>query len=121
MDISSAIEAILFAAGDSVPVSRLSLVLDTDENTQKINDLLTEIEASMNKFHSEVSNGSTDHLTASIDAAGAETLGVPNAQIVAKSYLKMGLGYRTASSCEQELSDFLSLFGISYDSKIAVR
>ena len=32
MDISSAIEAILFAAGDSVPVSRLSLVLDTDEN-----------------------------------------------------------------------------------------
>lgn len=96
-------------------------VLDTDENTQKINDLLTEIEASMNKFHSEVSNGSTDHLIASIDVAGAETLGVPNAQIVAKSYLKMGLGYRAASSCEQELSDFLSLFGISYDSKIAVR
>jgi len=32
MDISSAIEAILFAAGDSVPVARLSLVLDTDEN-----------------------------------------------------------------------------------------
>ncbi|MBR1456972.1 MAG: SMC-Scp complex subunit ScpB [Oscillospiraceae bacterium] len=32
MDIYSAIEAILFAAGDSVPVARLSLVLDTDEN-----------------------------------------------------------------------------------------
>ena len=32
MDISSAIEAILFAAGDSVPVGRLSLVLDTDES-----------------------------------------------------------------------------------------
>ena len=32
MDISSAIEAILFAAGDSVPVGRLSLVLDTDEH-----------------------------------------------------------------------------------------
>ena len=31
MDISSAIEAILFAAGESVPVARLSLVLDTDE------------------------------------------------------------------------------------------
>ena len=31
MDISSAIEAILFAAGESVPVGRLSLVLDTDE------------------------------------------------------------------------------------------
>ncbi|MBQ7895584.1 MAG: SMC-Scp complex subunit ScpB [Oscillospiraceae bacterium] len=32
MDISSAIEAILFAAGDSVPVARLSLILDTEED-----------------------------------------------------------------------------------------
>ena len=31
MDISSALEAILFAAGESVPLARLSLVLDTDE------------------------------------------------------------------------------------------
>ena len=31
MDISSAIEAILFAAGEPVSVARLSLVLDTDE------------------------------------------------------------------------------------------
>lgn len=31
IDISSAIEAILFAAGESVPVARLSLILDTDE------------------------------------------------------------------------------------------
>ena len=32
MDISSAIEAILFAAGDSVPLARLSLILDTPED-----------------------------------------------------------------------------------------
>ncbi len=32
IDISSAVEAILFAAGDSVPVARLSLVLNTSEN-----------------------------------------------------------------------------------------
>ena len=32
MDISAALEAILFAAGESVPIGRLSLVLDTDEN-----------------------------------------------------------------------------------------
>ena len=31
MDISAALEAILFAAGESVPLGRLSLVLDTDE------------------------------------------------------------------------------------------
>ena len=31
MDISAALEAILFAAGESVPIARLSLVLDTDE------------------------------------------------------------------------------------------
>lgn len=32
MDISSAIEAILFASGESVPVDRLSLILDTPED-----------------------------------------------------------------------------------------
>ncbi len=32
MDISSAIEAILFAAGDSIPVDRLSLILGTPED-----------------------------------------------------------------------------------------
>ena len=32
IDIYSAIEAILFAVGESVPVARLSLVLDTDEH-----------------------------------------------------------------------------------------
>ena len=31
MDISAALEAILFAAGESVPIGRLSLVLGTDE------------------------------------------------------------------------------------------
>ena len=31
MDIASALEAILFAAGEPVPVARLSLVLETDE------------------------------------------------------------------------------------------
>lgn len=32
IDISSAVEAVLFAAGESVPAARLSLILDTDEN-----------------------------------------------------------------------------------------
>lgn len=32
MDILSALEAILFAAGDSVPIARLSLVLEVDES-----------------------------------------------------------------------------------------
>ena len=35
MDISAALEAILFAAGESVPLARLSLVLDTDEEELK--------------------------------------------------------------------------------------
>lgn len=96
-------------------------VLETEENSESINELLAEIEASMNKVLSEVNLGSTDDLIACIDAAGAEVLGVPNAQLAAKSYARMGLSYRTASSCEKELTDFLSLFGITYDSKIAVR
>ena len=36
MDIKSSIEAILFAAGDSVPVARLSLILEVDENNAQL-------------------------------------------------------------------------------------
>ena len=32
MDIISSIEAILFAAGDSVPIARLSLIIEVSEN-----------------------------------------------------------------------------------------
>lgn len=42
MDIISSIEAILFAAGDSVPIARLSLVLEVDE--KEIENAASELE-----------------------------------------------------------------------------
>jgi len=48
MDISSALEAILFAAGDSVPVARLSLILDTAED-----EILLIAEQLRDKYESE--------------------------------------------------------------------
>ena len=36
IDLSSALEAILFAAGEPVPLARLSLILDTDESELSI-------------------------------------------------------------------------------------
>ena len=39
-DLSSALEAILFAAGESVPIARLSLVLGMDENIIDIKKLM---------------------------------------------------------------------------------
>lgn len=48
IDISSAIEAILFAAGESVPAARLSLVLDTDEK-----EILRAAEALSEKYSRE--------------------------------------------------------------------
>lgn len=48
IDISSAIEAILFAAGESVPAARLSLVLDTDEK-----EILRVAEALSEKYSRE--------------------------------------------------------------------
>lgn len=48
IDISSAIEAILFAAGESVPAARLSLVLDTDEK-----EILRAAEALAEKYSRE--------------------------------------------------------------------
>ena len=44
MDVKSAVEAILFAAGDSVPIARLSLVIGTDE---------TEIEHAVDELAAE--------------------------------------------------------------------
>ena len=42
MDVKSALEAILFAAGDSVPIARLSLILGTDEaEIERALDVLT--------------------------------------------------------------------------------
>lgn len=48
MDISSAVEAILFAAGEAVPVARISLILETDEN-----DILTIAKELSNKYEYE--------------------------------------------------------------------
>lgn len=42
-NLASALEAILFAAGDSVPIARLSLVLETDE--QEITETLARLSA----------------------------------------------------------------------------
>lgn len=96
-------------------------VLESENNHEALSDLLTQIDNNILKMNEAIEKGDTDSLVCLIDAVGAETLGVPNAQIVANGYLRMGLNYRTASDCEQELSDFLSLFGITYDSSIAVR
>lgn len=48
MDISSAVEAILFAAGEAVPVARISLILETDEN-----EILTVAKELSNKYEFE--------------------------------------------------------------------
>lgn len=96
-------------------------VLETEKNHEALNDLLDQIRMNISKMNEAVEKGDTDSLISLIDEAGADTLGIPNSQIVAKSYLRMGLNYRSASDCEQELSDFLSLFGITYDSSAAVR
>ncbi len=48
IDISSAVEAVLFAAGDSVPIKRLSLVLNTSEN-----EILSVAEELKEKYESQ--------------------------------------------------------------------
>ena len=46
MEVKSAVEAILFAAGDSVPIARLSLVIGTDESEieRAVDELAAEYE-----------------------------------------------------------------------------
>lgn len=47
-----------------------------------------------------------------VDAIGAETLGVPNSNIISKTYTRLGIKYANASEVKEELKTFLSLFGI---------
>ena len=93
-------------------------VKNTDENSVQIDELLNFIENSMLRYENAES---TDALIAAIDAAGCETLGVPSAQLVAKSYERMGLRYVSAALCEAELTNFLALFDIAYDASKALR
>ena len=41
-EIECALEAILFAAGERVDVSRLAFTLETDENDKPLNDVIIE-------------------------------------------------------------------------------
>ncbi len=89
-------------------------VKTTEQNEIQIDSLLDQISSSIEKYLSDAENSQFDSIVQSIDLAGTETLGVPNAQVCAKSYSRLGLRYRPAVECEKELKDFLNLFGIEY-------
>lgn len=85
----------------------------TNENEALIEDVLNQIQTVLSDYSSN-----TENLKNDIEAAGAETLGVPSADLIVKCYERMGLDYRDAEECEDELRDFLSLFDINYDPSI---
>ena len=65
MDVKSAVEAILFAAGDSVPIARLSLVIGTDESEieRAVDELAAEyvaqrLEQNRTQIDADLSHGS---------------------------------------------------------------
>lgn len=88
----------------------------TEENEAVIDDVLQQIQTTLTHYENNA-----DALKEDIETASAEKLGVPSSDIIVKSYSRLGLDYRSASECEEELRDFLSLFNIVYDSSIAIR
>ena len=86
----------------------------TEKNRQQIHSLIEHISNTIDKYHKYAQESQYDLIASGIDSAQAETLGVPNSAVCAKSYSRLGLDYRPASECEKELQDFLRLFNIEY-------
>ncbi|MBR5290653.1 MAG: hypothetical protein IKU28_06650 [Erysipelotrichaceae bacterium] len=86
----------------------------TEENIALISDILTQVQNTLMLYSTD-----TESMKNDIETAGVETLGVPSADYIVKSYERMGLKYRDAKECENELRDFLFLFDIVYDPSIA--
>lgn len=87
-----------------------------EENKAMITDLLNQ----MKTYASEVNTDDPSALIADINGLGADTFGVPSAEIIGKCWSRMNINVKEASECKTDVADFLSLFGVdSVDGAIA--
>lgn len=75
----------------------------------KAGDALAEIASFLNEGAKD-----TDKVISLIDAAGADTLGVPNANISVASWQRQNLKYVKAADVKEEITSFLALFNITF-------
>lgn len=63
-------------------------------------------------YAASVNESSMDSLKADVNAISAEELGVPNAEIVAKTWPRLNIRYQNANDVVEQLNSFLQLFDI---------
>lgn len=64
----------------------------------------------INDFTNQGYNGLQEYL----EKIGAEKLGIPSVEITIKSIERQNIHYKEASECQNEIKEFLKLFGIEY-------
>ena len=57
----------------------------------------------------------------SMEEAGMENLGIPNAEVALATWERQNLRYVKAENAQEELSAFLKLFGITFHSDMLIR
>lgn len=78
----------------------------------KAKDAIAQIET----FANDTAVNSPDEITPLIEKAGVDNLGVPNAEIVVKSWGRQNIKFVKASEAEEEVKSFLALYDITFTS-----
>lgn len=95
---------------DGFPMAGFFVNSETyEENSAMYASMLEEM-----KEYAETTAADEDktQLVDDINAAGTDFYGVPSAEIIGKCYNRMNIGITMISECKDEVSDFLSLFGV---------
>jgi len=82
--------------------------------------MIDNLVAQMKDYAANVNADDPSSLVADINAIGADTFGVPSAEIIGKCWSRMNINVLDASECMDKVAVFLKLFGVEgIDSAIA--
>lgn len=85
---------------------------------EKVTNALTEIE----KFLNETAINTPDEIVNIIEEKNlVETIGIPNAQIAQKTWTRQNLKYVKAKDAQDEITQFLKLFEITYKEDMIIK
>lgn len=86
------------------------------KNKADVEDLLSKIDTFTNTDALKEDN----QIEALIEEIGAETFGVPNAQIVSKTWQKQNIHYKDAKEVSSDIEKILKQFGITYSDEMII-
>ncbi len=70
------------------------------------------VDALMSGIETFIENANTDSVEKAVEAVGADLLGVPNAQIAAKTWDAQNIRYVAGANAKDQIQQFLGLFQI---------